>query len=168
MMTVIARAYTEKSEKESKVLTTDATEPDVPLQCWNCTTTDPNHDCFGLADLNGTDPLPLPGAPFKQNCSKEDTFCQVKRNWIITTKKDGVKEEKNFSITRSCTRTCDDFCIVLGDRTKIHSCQSCCTTPNCNTGNIGTSSITRHIRAQSLLILTAAIMTTFTASLTQC
>lgn len=42
---------------------------------------------------------------------------------------------KLWLLQRNCTKTCEPGCIVIGERTKLHSCTTCCENSFCNVGN---------------------------------
>ena len=48
-----------------------------------------------------------------------------------------------WSVERNCTSKCQPGCLMLGERTKLYVCTSCCSEPLCNDGNAGLSSLQR-------------------------
>ncbi|XP_071519020.1 uncharacterized protein [Panulirus ornatus] len=124
-----------------------------PLTCWSCSSKSHGSSCRNLDPENVTF-----AANATRNCSIGQTYCTVKRIWHVV---EEGGEELDLSFNRSCTSYCDPYCNVIGDRTKIHSCTSCCTESLCNTGNSASS---RH--SGSTLLLLAASLAAITATLT--
>ncbi|KAG0710307.1 hypothetical protein GWK47_023084 [Chionoecetes opilio] len=94
-----------------------------PLTCWSCSANTHGQDCYDLDLENKT---------LAKTCSPEEPFCTVNRIWYVV---EAGAEPRNFSVNRTCALACTPSCVVIGDRTKIHSCASCCTTSYCNIVN---------------------------------
>lgn len=93
-----------------------------PLSCWSCSD-NTTGQCYDLDQNNKN---------LSQTCNPEEVFCSVNRIWYVV---EGEANETNFSLNRTCVAGCSPSCVVIGDRTKIHSCTSCCTSSLCNIGN---------------------------------
>lgn len=94
-----------------------------PLTCWSCLAHTQGSDCFELDYENMT---------LTKMCNLEEVFCMVNRIWYVV---EVGAEARNLSVNRTCATDCSPSCVVIGDRTKIHSCTSCCTTSYCNIGS---------------------------------
>lgn len=94
-----------------------------PLTCWSCLAHTHGPDCYDLDDENMT---------LTKMCNPEEVFCTVNRIWYVV---EAGAEARNLSVNRTCAADCSPSCVVIGDRTKIHSCTSCCTTSYCNVGS---------------------------------
>lgn len=65
---------------------------------------------------------------------KIETF-QVKRISVSTSTKDTVGKPKLWLLQRNCSENCEPGCIIIGERTKLHSCITCCENSFCNSGS---------------------------------
>ncbi|KAK3892013.1 hypothetical protein Pcinc_004138 [Petrolisthes cinctipes] len=101
-----------------------------PLGCWICSSQIQGNGCYN--PLNQTSFI----TNATRNCTLDEVFCTVNRTWYVV---EGGDEEIDFSVNRDCARECFPHCIVIGDRTKIYSCMSCCTESFCNTGSSAAS-----------------------------
>ncbi|KAF5280236.1 hypothetical protein FQA39_LY18096 [Lamprigera yunnana] len=74
---------------------------------------------------------------FHANCSDDARICQVKRISLTTLTKTGdtTGKPKLWILKRDCIGTCDPGCIIIGERTKLYSCTTCCEQSYCNYGN---------------------------------
>ncbi|XP_042865454.1 uncharacterized protein LOC122249025 [Penaeus japonicus] len=114
----------------------------TPLRCWECTSTTHGSECYDLEnDVQNETSI----AAFSRECAPEETFCSVERVWYVV---EGGTEENNLSVNRTCSAQCSPFCLVMGDRNKIHSCITCCSDHLCN---VGRSSGRRPATSPSLL-----------------
>ncbi|XP_042232608.1 uncharacterized protein LOC121873257 isoform X1 [Homarus americanus] len=127
-----------------------------PLTCWACSSKTHGSDCYGLDHDNFTFPSSL-----SRNCTPDQTYCTVQRIWYVV---ETGAEEMDFSVNRTCASVCNPSCMVIGDRTKIYSCTSCCSESYCNTGSSASS---RHSGSTQLLLaaLLAALTPTLTSAL---
>lgn len=62
-------------------------------------------------------------------------YPQVKRFSYTTSTENSTTGLKMWALERNCTKHCEPGCIVIGERTKLYSCTSCCTDPLCNYGS---------------------------------
>jgi len=99
---------------------------------------------------------------------------QVKR---VDYKVDNMEGYAQWSLTRSCEKDCQPFCVTMGGRTKVTYCTSCCRwdgswldthtmrlmagnrSDNCNVGNSAT---------KEQLELVSLVLGLFTAYLLHC
>lgn len=122
----------------------------TPLRCWECTSTMHGSDCYNLEnDVENETSI----AAFSRECAPEETFCSVERVWYV---EEGDVKENYISMNRTCSAQCSPFCLVFGDRNKVHSCITCCSEHLCN---VGRSSGRRPATSPSLLVaaLSAAL-----------
>ncbi|MPC08926.1 hypothetical protein E2C01_001523 [Portunus trituberculatus] len=113
-----------------------------PLTCWSCLAHTQGPDCYDLDYENMT---------LTKMCNPEEVFCTVNRIWYVV---EAGAEARNLSVNRTCAADCSPSCVVIGDRTKIHSCTSCCTTSYCNVG----SSASARPTASNHLVVAAALL----------
>lgn len=58
---------------------------------------------------------------------------QVKTySYVVTGIRNATNTPKLWFMERSCVNKCENGCIVIGERTKLFSCISCCSVPLCN------------------------------------
>lgn len=110
--------------------TKDALEVKSDLHCYTCDIlTDPD-SCINI--LNVTDSERV---KYTRKCDSENSFCTVRRYSYTMTDKDSTSEKRLWSLTRNCTDHCENGCIIIGERVKLHACSSCCNSSFCNVGN---------------------------------
>ncbi|VVC95017.1 unnamed protein product [Leptidea sinapis] len=76
---------------------------------------------------------------------------QVKRFSYTTSTENSTTALKMWALERNCTKHCEPGCIVIGERTKLYACTSCCTTSLCNYGSGGL----RNVVSFNILLLIA-------------
>lgn len=59
---------------------------------------------------------------------------QVKRYSYTTSTENMTSTPKMWGMERNCTSKCEPGCIVIGERTKLYACTSCCEKSLCNSG----------------------------------
>lgn len=70
-------------------------------------------------------------------------FCfQVKRFSYTTSTEDSTSSPQTWSMERKCTSKCDPGCIVIGERTKLSACTTCCEQSFCNVGTGAANELT--------------------------
>lgn len=72
---------------------------------------------------------------FQLKCAHDQRFCKVKRISMSTSTEDNIGIPKLWLLQRNCTKNCEEGCIVIGERTKLRSCTTCCDKDYCNDGN---------------------------------
>lgn len=77
---------------------------------------------------------------FMKKCDNEKRICMVKRFSHTMSTENSTSVLRMWSLERNCTKHCEAGCIVIGERTKLHACTSCCEQSFCNTGNGGAAS----------------------------
>ncbi|KAM7343517.1 uncharacterized protein ACRADG_010516 [Cochliomyia hominivorax] len=103
------------------------------LQCYKCDTMEDGEACVDVLNSNTTD--------FRYKCEGEEFICMVKRFSYTTSTENSTSSPKMWSLDRRCAVNCEPGCIVIGERTKLYACTSCCETSLCNTGKGSASSL---------------------------
>ncbi|XP_014209932.1 uncharacterized protein LOC106640413 [Copidosoma floridanum] len=103
-----------------------ASERKNDLWCYRCDTIDEGDTCVSLA---GND------SHLMQKCKDDKRLCMVKRFSYTTSTENSTSEPMMWGMERNCTNKCEPGCIVIGERTKLYSCTSCCDWSLCNTGS---------------------------------
>nr|CAD7572201.1 unnamed protein product [Timema californicum] len=80
---------------------------------------------------------------------------RVKRFSYTTSTENTTSVPRMWSLERNCTEKCEPGCIVIGERTKLYACTSCCVDSLCNTDKGSASSLPRH----TLLVFAALVST---------
>jgi len=74
-------------------------------------------------------------------CAPGEQYCAVLR--LDSKIEQSAIDYKFWAVERKCVKECVEGCFVLGERTKLSLCTTCCSTNYCNVGN--TSSERCHI-----------------------
>ncbi|XP_073848251.1 uncharacterized protein isoform X2 [Musca autumnalis] len=122
------------------------------LKCYKCDTMDDGDLCVDVVNSNATN--------FIHKCEGDEFICMVKRFSYTTSNENSTSSPKMWSLDRRCAVNCEPGCIVIGERTKLYACTSCCESPMCNTGKGSATSVLAFGRIEtgigtslSLLIL---------------
>ncbi|KAG5679098.1 hypothetical protein PVAND_008691 [Polypedilum vanderplanki] len=99
------------------------------LYCYKCDMMQ-DEDCLNINKTESNERL-------RTKCSQNETMCSVKRFSYTIADKNSTSEKKLWSLQRNCTSTCTNSCIIIGERTKIHACETCCEGNLCNVGSDG-------------------------------
>lgn len=89
----------------------------------------------------------------EQICWMKFPIVQVKKFSYTTSTENSTSSPKLWSLERNCTNKCEPGCIVIGERTKLYSCTTCCETSLCNIGT-GTANELTMKKIHFLLALT--------------
>ncbi|XP_030387687.1 uncharacterized protein LOC115634234 isoform X2 [Scaptodrosophila lebanonensis] len=103
------------------------------LWCYSCDTMDDGQACVDVAVRNDT--------ALMKKCQGEEFICMVKRFSYTTSTENSTSSPKMWSLDRRCTANCEPGCIIIGERTKLYACTSCCEESFCNTGRGAASGI---------------------------
>ncbi|RZB40790.1 uncharacterized protein BDFB_009942 [Asbolus verrucosus] len=115
------------SSEQQQHRTKAATEKQHDLWCYRCDTMVDGERCL---DLVGN------YSYMHTKCHKEQKKCQVRRISMSTSTDEITGKPKMWLLQRNCSETCEPGCIVIGERTKLHSCITCCDEKNfCNAGS---------------------------------
>lgn len=71
---------------------------------------------------------------FMKKCKDDEFTCMVQKFSYTTSTENTTSAPKMWSLERKCAANCESGCIVIGERTKLYACTSCCKTSYCNTG----------------------------------
>ncbi|CAD1472014.1 unnamed protein product, partial [Heterotrigona itama] len=66
----------------------------------------------------------------------------VKRFSYTTSTEDSTSSPQTWSMERKCTSKCEPGCIVIGERTKLSACTTCCEQSYCNVGTGAANDLT--------------------------
>lgn len=97
--------------------------------CFSCSTlsdkeqVDPNNICYNISLYNQWKTTNPENDSYIEQCNEDQKYCQVKR---VDYKVDNMDGYAQWSLTRSCEKTCEPFCVTMGGRTKVTYCTSCC------------------------------------------
>uniref|UniRef100_A0A6P7GN84 Uncharacterized protein LOC114340115 isoform X3 n=1 Tax=Diabrotica virgifera virgifera TaxID=50390 RepID=A0A6P7GN84_DIAVI len=117
-----------KSLGETHHKTKGATEKQHDLWCYKCNTMVDGERCLEMDGNNYTS--------MHHKCSREQKKCQVQRISMSTSTDEVTGKPTLWLLQRNCIESCEPGCIVIGERTKLHSCITCCDEHNyCNAGN---------------------------------
>ncbi|XP_031621221.1 uncharacterized protein LOC116339471 [Contarinia nasturtii] len=70
---------------------------------------------------------------FFKKCKDDEFICMVQKYSYTTSTENSTSSQKLWSLERRCASNCEAGCIVIGERTKLYACTSCCKTSYCNT-----------------------------------
>merc|ERR1712071_51875 len=109
----------------------DDEQSSLMLSCHVCHSFTNESSCVHLADNSPY---------FSEPCVGLHMSCMVKR---FSYTENATSPSSIWSVERNCTSKCQPGCLMLGERTKLYVCTSCCSEPLCNDGNAGLSSLQR-------------------------
>uniref|UniRef100_A0A182WWJ4 Protein quiver n=1 Tax=Anopheles quadriannulatus TaxID=34691 RepID=A0A182WWJ4_ANOQN len=148
--------------------TSAATEKINDLWCYSCNATDDGEACIDLSSGNN--------ASFVKKCNPEEFICMyawfrlrfevksrkhnnfcpsltlvphVKQFSYTTSTENSTSTPKLWSLERRCISSCEAGCIIIGERTKLYACTSCCEKSLCNTGKAHSTNPIAHFRRTS-------------------
>jgi len=100
-------------------------------------------------------------AGFPQQCRSENHVCSVRKFAFSVSNGTGHAPMKTFAVKRNCTAEdkCVPGCVVMGERTRIYVCSTCCKKDLCNTGNDAVPLTITHPFYHSLLSLATTMFT---------
>ena len=88
-------------------------------------------------------------------------LAQVKKYSYSMSSENSTTKVKMWSLERNCTNKCQEGCIVIGERTKLYACTTCCNTNYCNVGNNALSYRMLSLRMLLLLLQMPIIFMTY-------
>ncbi|CAH0407370.1 unnamed protein product [Chilo suppressalis] len=109
--------------RDSVHVTSAAARPNNELWCYRCLAEVPEDKCADLRQNNSA---------LIHKCHNDRRVCMVKRFSYTTSNENSTTALKMWALERNCTKHCEPGCIIIGERTKLHACTSCCTTSLCN------------------------------------
>ncbi|XP_049800777.1 uncharacterized protein LOC126235888 isoform X1 [Schistocerca nitens] len=133
-------------------VTTKAAEQLPPIWCYQCESMEPTGPCVNLS-INASHDLGT-------KCPKERRMCMVRRYSYTTSTENSTSSPRMWALERNCTERCDAGCIIIGERTKLYACTSCCSTSFCNVGSVASAHIpdVRNILTMAVLQGTAYVL----------
>ncbi|XP_060523805.1 uncharacterized protein LOC132700472 [Cylas formicarius] len=112
---------------ETQHRTKAASEKQHDLWCYRCDSMVDGDRCLNMTG-NHTN--------MHTKCGKDQKKCQVRRISMSTSTEEVTGRPMLWMLQRNCSETCESGCIIIGERTKLHSCITCCDEHNfCNAGN---------------------------------
>ncbi|XP_026322528.1 uncharacterized protein LOC113232107 isoform X2 [Hyposmocoma kahamanoa] len=133
--------------RDSVHVTSAAARPNNELWCYKCQAETPDDDCASLKPNSST---------LIHKCHNDRRVCMVKRFSYTTSTENSTTALKMWALERNCTKNCMPGCIVIGERTKLYACTSCCTESLCNVGSDATHLIS-HFLGPCLTIFLAML-----------
>ncbi|CAH2105398.1 unnamed protein product [Euphydryas editha] len=121
--------------RDSVHVTSAAARPNNELWCYKCKAEDVDDKCADLRHNNSV---------LIHKCHNEKRMCMVKRFSYTTSNENSTTALKMWALERNCTKHCEPGCIVIGERTKLYACTSCCSSSLCNYGS-GADKQTFHL-----------------------
>lgn len=98
------------------------------LWCYECQTMEDGNACSDIQ------PNHTNFDKFKKKCHSDDFYCTVKSFSYTTSNENSTSIQRLWLLERNCTKKCESSCIIIGERTKLYACTSCCGDSYCNTG----------------------------------
>ncbi|KAH8297330.1 hypothetical protein KR044_010418 [Drosophila immigrans] len=147
------------------------------LWCYSCHTMEDGQACVDVVMRNvstmrkkcqGEEFMCMVSSSAVDHSNRWQCFlCQVKRFSYTTSTENSTSSPKMWSLDRRCTVNCEPGCIIIGERTKLYACTSCCEESYCNTGRSAASAIfhrettgfgTRLIRLAAPFLINISLM----------
>ncbi|XP_026480073.1 uncharacterized protein LOC113386508 [Ctenocephalides felis] len=95
------------------------------LWCYQCDSMEDGDKCVDVS-ANHSSTI--------KKCKDDRRVCMVKRVSYTTSTANSTSAPKLWALERNCTKICEPGCIVIGERTKLYACTSCCEKSLCNVG----------------------------------
>ncbi|XP_017791519.1 PREDICTED: uncharacterized protein LOC108573567 [Habropoda laboriosa] len=102
-----------------------ASKRENDLWCYQCDTMEDGDRCSNITGNYSA---------FQHKCTGDKRTCMVKRFSYTTSTENSTSSPQTWSVERNCTIKCEPGCIVIGERTKLSVCTTCCETSFCNIG----------------------------------
>lgn len=106
--------------------TSAAAEKHNDMWCYSCHSMEDGDICIDNITANYSS--------FMKKCKDDEYSCMVKRFSYTTSTENATSGAKMWSLERRCTNACESGCIIIGERTKLYACTSCCNSSYCNSG----------------------------------
>jgi len=116
-------AIAERNSVETNAVVSSVEKSSLMLSCHVCHSFSEGSKCIHLAANSST---------FSTPCHDNQTACMVKR---FSYTENATSPSSIWSVERNCSKKCEPGCLILGERTKLYVCTSCCNQPSCNIGN---------------------------------
>ncbi|GAB0092146.1 uncharacterized protein DMENIID0001_071190 [Sergentomyia squamirostris] len=125
------------------------------LWCYTCETMEDGELCINVSEKNHSLMI--------KRCKADEFSCMVKRFSYTITTENSTTPQQMWSLQRNCASNCESGCIVIGERTKLYACTSCCEKSLCNTG-LGSAPRGFHCANQSLFMMFTLVLLAFLVS----
>ena len=122
------------------------------LWCYSCDSMEDGDLCTDFTNNNNSN-------LFKK-CKPDEYFCTVKRISYTITTENATTPPRMWSLQRQCSSSCGKGCIVIGERTKLFACTSCCESSLCNVGQGGAFSLLGAVNVFLITPLAALALST--------
>lgn len=126
-----------------------AAEKHNDVWCYSCHSMEDGDVCIDNITANYSS--------FMKKCKDDEYICMVKRFSYTTSTENATSSPKMWSLERKCASNCESGCIIIGERTKLYACTSCCNSSYCNSG--------RGANASPLMVAEATIALVFVVQL---
>uniref|UniRef100_A0A6B2E9J9 Putative conserved secreted protein n=1 Tax=Phlebotomus kandelakii TaxID=1109342 RepID=A0A6B2E9J9_9DIPT len=146
---VLDEAYPQSLTTHSLRKTPAAAAKGNDLWCYACETMEDGEMCADVQSGNHSNLI--------RKCKAEEFSCMVKRFSYTITTENSTTPPRMWSLQRQCASNCERGCIVIGERTKLYACTSCCETSLCNTDD-GSAPPGFHLATQALLTGIALVL----------
>lgn len=103
-----------------------AAEKHNDMWCYSCHSMEDGDICIDNITANYSS--------FMKKCKDDEYICMVKKFSYTTSTENATSGPKMWSLERRCASSCESGCIVIGERTKLYACTSCCNASYCNSG----------------------------------
>lgn len=98
------------------------------LYCFTCDMMFDGEDCLNINQTRTKQ------TNLTRKCTEKEPFCSVKRFSYTMSDKNTTSDKKLWNVQRNCSTECNNSCIIIGERTKLYACQTCCDNNLCNVG----------------------------------
>lgn len=104
-----------------------ASEKRNDLRCYACNSMESGDMCIeNITQVNNSN--------YTKKCRDHEFICIIKKFSYTTSTENATSSPKLWSLERNCTANCESGCIIIGERTKLYACTSCCNSSYCNSG----------------------------------
>ncbi|CAD7077194.1 unnamed protein product [Hermetia illucens] len=111
------------------------------LWCYTCETMEDGEACVDFLSNRSS---------LAKQCKADEYICMVKRFSYTTSTENSTSSPKMWSLERKCAVNCESGCIIIGERTKLYACTSCCNKSLCNTGTGSAASLLNSLNINIL------------------
>lgn len=129
-----------------------AAERPSDMWCYTCHSMEYGDQCVENITANFSS--------FLKKCKDDEFTCMVQKFSYTTSTENATSSPKMWSLERKCVANCEAGCIVIGERTKLYACTSCCTKPYCNIDKGGAAKLSTNPKnAVETLLITIFVLT---------
>lgn len=128
-----------------------AAERPNDMWCYACHSMDSGDKCVENITANYSS--------FLKKCKDDEFICMVQKFSYTTSTENATSSARMWSLERKCAAACEAGCIVIGERTKLYACTSCCRTSYCNIDRGGAKYSTRPAHPVETVLISLFVMT---------